>query len=268
MIYLGKNLRFLRKQKGWTQAELAEKLQVNRSLIGAYEEGRSEPRLTTLMLLCELFKVDVASLLQKPLAESTHKLVEEAQRGDYLRVLPVVVQEDGRERVPLVPQKAAAGYTKGYADMEYIENLPLASLPFPELQHSGTQRLFQIEGDSMLPIPPGSYILGTYVQNWQDIKDYRPYLVLTAEEGIVFKRVLNELAEKEQLWLMSDNTEYEPYALEAGEIREVWLAQGFFCFELPPPYVDKYEPSDQKLMLDMLKELKREVQKLQKDRRS
>ncbi|MFX8289527.1 helix-turn-helix transcriptional regulator, partial [Acinetobacter baumannii] len=41
MSYAGKNFRYLRKLRGWTQEEFANKINVKRSLIGAYEEERA-----------------------------------------------------------------------------------------------------------------------------------------------------------------------------------------------------------------------------------
>ena len=63
MSYLASNLRFLRKQKSITQNELADKLDVQRSMISAYEDGRSEPRLATLQKLCELLDVGLEEFL-------------------------------------------------------------------------------------------------------------------------------------------------------------------------------------------------------------
>ena len=48
MSNAGKNLRHLRKQRGWTQEEFANKLNIKRSLVGAYEEERAEPRLEVM----------------------------------------------------------------------------------------------------------------------------------------------------------------------------------------------------------------------------
>ena len=45
MSYAGKNLKYIRKQREWTQEEMANQLQIKRSLVGAYEEERAEPRL-------------------------------------------------------------------------------------------------------------------------------------------------------------------------------------------------------------------------------
>jgi transcriptional regulator with XRE-family HTH domain len=48
MVKLNENIRFLRKQLALTQDQFAQKLDIKRSLVGAYEEGRAEPRLELL----------------------------------------------------------------------------------------------------------------------------------------------------------------------------------------------------------------------------
>ncbi|HEY1021913.1 MAG TPA: helix-turn-helix transcriptional regulator, partial [Flavisolibacter sp.] len=45
MSFANKNLKYLRKLRGWTQEEFAQKLRIKRSLLGAYEEERAEPRI-------------------------------------------------------------------------------------------------------------------------------------------------------------------------------------------------------------------------------
>ena len=60
---VGKQIKHYRKAKGWTQAELAEKLGLKRSALGAYEEGRSEPRLETLVAMAQRFNVSIDTLV-------------------------------------------------------------------------------------------------------------------------------------------------------------------------------------------------------------
>ena len=62
-MYLSHNLKALRKQKQWTQQQLAERVGVKRSLIGSYEEGRAEPKLDTLLALSEVFQVTLDRLV-------------------------------------------------------------------------------------------------------------------------------------------------------------------------------------------------------------
>ncbi len=226
------NIRHLRKLKGFTQADLADKLGVNRSAVGAYEEGRAEPKLQILRSIAELFDVSIDALLYHELA--LNKEVPKADIGGRgLRILPVVVDQNNKELIQLVPEKAAAGYTSGYGDAEYIESLPHFSLPIPELNPNHSYRVFQIEGDSMLPITSGSYIIGEYVQDWGRIKNDECYVMITREDGIVYKRALNELQNERKLILKSDNPLYEPYEMAAEQILEVWKAVGVMNFDLP-----------------------------------
>lgn len=256
MIYLAENLKLLRKQKGWTQAKLADKIGVNRSLIGAYEEGRAEPKLKTLALFAQLFQVNLDQLVYQALDPQSKLAAGSAQ----VRILPVSVDLSGEELITLIPQKAAAGYTKGYADEEYIEKLQTANLPFPEIKQSGTLRIFQIEGDSMLPVQPGAYIIAEYLEDWRDVKNEQCYILLTLNDGIVYKRLMNQWEESGSLLLKSDNKEYRPYTIAREEILEIWRAKGILSFDVPGQYA-LHELSTQGLM-QMMDEMRAEIQVL------
>ena len=67
MSNAGKNLRYLRKLRGWTQEEFANKLNIKRSLVGAYEEERAEPRLEVVKQICHIFKLSMEEFLLKDL---------------------------------------------------------------------------------------------------------------------------------------------------------------------------------------------------------
>ena len=57
------NLKFWRRELALTQAQMAEKLGIKRSLVGAYEEGRAEPRLATLVNMARLFGITLDQLV-------------------------------------------------------------------------------------------------------------------------------------------------------------------------------------------------------------
>lgn len=258
MNFLGSNIRFLRKQKGLTQADLAAKINVNRSLIGAYEEGRSEPRLNTIQLLCSYFKINLQDIITKDLNNSSGFSPD--IEGNKLRVLPIAIDSSGSEQICLIPQKAAAGYTHGYSDLGYIENLQTAQLPFQELANERTHRIFQIQGDSMLPTPSGSYIITEYVENWRDIKNNECYVLLTESDGVVYKRVLNDIGENKKLILQSDNAEYEPYSIAISEVLEVWKAKGVLSFEVPDKEMQNQQFNHK--VMEVVNELRMEVKRL------
>ena len=68
MSMAGKNLKYLRKLRGWTQEEFSNKLNIKRSLIGAYEEERADPRLEVLEIISDMFKITLDELLRKDLS--------------------------------------------------------------------------------------------------------------------------------------------------------------------------------------------------------
>ncbi|MEO1448307.1 MAG: S24 family peptidase [Bacteroidota bacterium] len=159
-----------------------------------------------------------------------------------------------------VQQKASAGYLNGYADPEYIEDLPKFQLPM--LGAGGTYRAFEIKGDSMLPLPSGSAIIAEYVENWRNIKNGDTYVILSQSEGVVYKRVFKEEDDKGhiRLKLVSDNKEYVPYFIEIEDVVEVWRSRMFLSKEFPQPQQEMTMDRLTSIVLD----LQQEVMKLKK----
>jgi len=146
-------------------------------------------------------------------------------------VLTVAITDEGDEYITAVPIPASAGYMNGYADPEYIEELPRFKLPM--VNKGRTSRIFQIKGDSMLPIRSGSYVIAEYLQDWHQLIDDEAYIILTKEDGIVYKRVENRIPEDKKLILKSDNPEYLPFEVSIYDVLEIWRAKGFMSFDLP-----------------------------------
>lgn len=212
MSTAGKNLKYLRKLRGWTQEEFATKIQIKRSLLGAYEEERAEPRIDVLEIVGELFKLTLDELLLKDLAET---------KGNYLAKRRAQKLAAGTNEIQFVPVKAAAGYLAGYADPEFIDELNTFTLP---MLAPGQYRAFEIVGDSMLPTPSGSIIVGEKVEDINDVKNTFTYIVVSRNEGIVYKRVMKNNRTKNKYTLVSDNPTYQPYHVNGEDIIEVWKA--------------------------------------------
>ncbi|MBQ0788040.1 MAG: helix-turn-helix transcriptional regulator, partial [Oceanihabitans sp.] len=70
MKFISKNIRHLRSLKGVTQEVLAEDLQVTRSRISSYEEGRSAPTIEMLIQLSDYFKLPIDILLRNDLTKA------------------------------------------------------------------------------------------------------------------------------------------------------------------------------------------------------
>lgn len=130
--------------------------------------------------------------------------------------------EADTNEIHLVPVKAAAGYLAGYADPEFIDELNTFTLP---MLAPGKYRAFEIVGDSMLPTPSGSVIVGEKLERLEDVKTNNTYVVVSRQEGIVYKRIMKNNRSKNKWTLISDNPSYQPYNVEADDILEVWQAQ-------------------------------------------
>jgi phage repressor protein C with HTH and peptisase S24 domain len=123
--------------------------------------------------------------------------------------------------VPFVPVKAAAGYLAGYADPEFLDELNTFTLP---MLAPGDYRAFEIIGDSMLPTPSGSVIVGEKVGSLKEVKNSNTYIVVSNADGVVYKRIITNDDHQEKLTLLSDNPLYEPYQVNSQDIVEIWKA--------------------------------------------
>ena len=186
MINVNENIRYLRKKNGWTQEKFSKKIGIKRSLVGAYEEGRSDPRLNNLLKICDVFQISLDNILKKDVSSLDEKNYLSSDSQD-VKVLSITVDKFGKENIELINQKASAGYANSYSDFEFIENLPKFQLPF--LHFTGTHRAFEIKGDSMLPLTSGSIVIGKFIENFDLLKDGKTYIILTKEDGIVYKRI-------------------------------------------------------------------------------
>jgi len=260
-MYFDSNIKFLRSRKKLTQDQLSVALEIKRSTLNNYENGISGPSIQSLVILSDYFHVAIDTLLRVDMAKLRESQLYELEhgqdvflKGSNLRVMATTVDRQNRDNIELVSEKTKAGYTNGFSDPEYIAELPVFQLPF--LSSERKYRTFQISGDSMLPVPDGAWITGEFVQDWNEIKTGDLYVVLTLNEGLVFKQLRNELAEHGHLQLISLNPAYQTYQLGATEIREIWKFVHYISREVAEPQL-----TDNQIGLQ-LKELTEEVRGL------
>jgi len=230
MSTIPSNIKFLRKKKGLTQQQFADQIGIKRSLVGAYEEERAEPKYELLKKIAIFFDISVDDFINETITEKWLPKPKSGQAN--LRILSISVDKEDNENIEMVPMKASAGYLNGYADPEYVAQLPKFYLP---MFKQGTFRAFEIKGDSMLPLVSGTTIIGEYVENWTDIKPAETYVIVSKTEGIVYKRVGNKFRDNKKLKLISDNPVYDPYEISGEDILEIWKAKAYLSTHLPMP---------------------------------
>ena len=62
---IGNKIKKLRQDKNWSQVQLAQKINVNKRFVSAYETNKSIPSAATLQKLSEVFGVSVDYLLSE-----------------------------------------------------------------------------------------------------------------------------------------------------------------------------------------------------------
>jgi len=256
---IGKNFKALRKFKKYSQEELSSKLGLTRSSYSGYENGVAEPNLQTLLKISKFYNISIDNLIKQDFDKYTEakweklfKGVSADLEGKKLRVLATTVNQDDIENIELVNVKASAGYTAGYSDPSFISVLPTFQLPF--LKKDRKYRTFPIKGDSMPPVSEGSYVVAEYVENWNTIKNGYPHIVVTEDDGIVFKVVYNRLDDNQTFQLCSTNPFYLPYEVHANKIVEMWKFVNYISSDLP---VTEFKESElTKAILDLQADVK------------
>ncbi|KAF5070183.1 helix-turn-helix protein [anaerobic digester metagenome] len=263
MNIFASNIKLLRKRRGRTQDDVAFALDMKRSTLSGYENEVAQPGIEALLQLSNYYGVSVDTLLKIDLSALRESELSQLEKGydvfitgSKIRVLATTVDSGNNENVELVNQKASAGYRTGFADPEYIKVLPTFHMPF--LSKEKKYRTFQINGDSMLPIPDGSWVTGEFVQNWNLIRDGQPYIILTLNDGIMFKVVYNLIRTESRLSLHSLNPLYEPYDVEIKDVREVWKFVHYISSAMPEPNLPKED------LTATVAALKKDMEKLKK----
>lgn len=258
---IGNNLKLLRNRRKKSQEEVATELNLTRSSYSGYENSVAQPNLESLILFSDYYKVPIDDLVRRDFSkykesdwEKIDKGVHADIKGQKLRVLTSIVDQNNEDVIELVPLKASAGYTAGYADPDYLKVLPTFHLPF--LSKDRKYRSFPIQGDSMPPVSDGSFVVGEFVQNWTSIRSGTPCIVVTKDDGIVFKVVHNLLNSEQSFQLCSTNPFYLPYLVHANDILEMWKFVNYISSDLPEIRLDDNDLSQS------LKNLQKEVNEM------
>jgi len=256
--HFGDNIKLLRKRKKRSQEEVSRSLEISRSAYNSYENGGVEPNFNNLILISTYYSIGLDTLLRTNLTNMGEKALSQLEmgfdldlKGGNLRILATTVNSQNQDNIELVSHQARAGYTTGYADPEFIKILPAFNLPF--LSEKKKYRTFPIKGNSMPPVKDGAYVTAEYLENWQLIQNGFPYIIVTKDDGIVFKSVYHQLDKKSKILLCSTNPEFEPYEVDIKDVIEVWKFVNYINHEFEPQNFENTEITN--TLLDIKKDI-------------
>ena len=227
----------IRQLYNLTQEELALALGITRELVNKMEKGKCPVSKGTKALL-QNFLQDRSENISPEIS-----LLGRAHHFPAKAVMPYFEQRRESKmnkkaplEVPLVAQKAQAGYVKSYEQVDYLNTLEKYSLP-PGVNGAGAVwSYFEVDGDSMEPtLYPGDLLLASMLpqEDWVDIKNLSVYVILT-EDRLVVKRIFKKNASE---WiLISDNEDHHPQAvLPVSSVKQVWVFRRHIRSRVAPP---------------------------------
>jgi phage repressor protein C with HTH and peptisase S24 domain len=213
-----------------TITELSESIGILQTNFNDIKQGRRSITTHALTQFKTIYPfIDLNYILTgqgKPYIEKPIPTIQEPDTsyitGKNTRVVAITQDSRGNENIELVQSKAAASYIDNLQEPEFIGKLPKLFIPTGQLQ-GGTFRGFEVKGNSMEPtLQSGSIVIGRYIDNWTSIKDDWIYIIVT-NEAVLVKRCLNRIEARQQLYLKSDNYEYEARNIDITDVREVWF---------------------------------------------
>lgn len=249
---LAQRIKNLRKELGLNQTEFANRIGITQTSLSQLEGEKNGISYDVFKAIVSEFNVNPVWLMDGigTMYATENSTATTASRG----AIPLVVQvdQDDEENIVMVDRKAAAGYLQHQQDPDFISKLPSFRLPG---FYGKSFRAFEITGDSMLPgINPGDMIVGSYVESLNEIRNGSVYIVVTHDGSIVAKRVSvlgNDIYE-----LKSDNAVYEPYAVKAEDIAQIWKAESRITKKFEAPAGNERLSSLEQRLIELERKLK------------
>lgn len=234
-----------------TQKELAEKIEVDPGNYNRIIKGKLGISADLKYRIKEAIGVDVMEVKIEKGKPTLYKVTDStdffnrlkrAKEFDDLVMSPAFSPETDENSpfidlgngqynmlVPLVEEAAYAGYASGWADAQYIAELPKHSI-IVDRYHKGKYFAFRVSGDSMddgtiNSIPDRSIVTGREIKRelWRSqfhIHKFK-YYVIVHQDGIVIKQLIGHDTENGTITCHSLNERYEDFVLNLDECKQI-----------------------------------------------
>lgn len=227
MSLFGKNIRKIRSVKAMSQQAFAEIFDLKRGTLGAYEEGRSEPKTETIIKIANYFSIPIDDLLTKEL--TVNQLLK--FKGDIEDHFFEETKHDFIS-VPCITPEQQNDYIKNASLSSFINSLPSISLPN---DNAKKKRAYIVDDLEMSTENGGLYpkdiVFGEWIPKsaFDTISPSHMYLILTSN-ALVLKRIYPK---GDTLTLTSDYKGIEEQHITTSEIKELWEIKSVLQHRLP-----------------------------------
>lgn len=226
MSFFGQNIKKIRKIKQISQSQFADLFKLTRASIGAYEEGRSEAKVDTIIQIANHFSISVDSLLTKELTVNDlyHFDLVNKDLDKYHHI-----KENGTTAsftgIPLVSDKIFTEYLANIGNFDFINSLPKIKLPVDNPSHL---RAFVQYGNAMQYNNSGIFHGDIVIVEQIEIDKLEAdklFIVITHNQ-VYLRRF--ETENNSSLAFKTDNFDYEAFQVQRNEIMELWMVKYIF----------------------------------------
>ncbi|WP_031427657.1 XRE family transcriptional regulator [Flavimarina sp. Hel_I_48] len=231
---ISKRLKELRETARLSQKKIALELKITQGAYSLIENGQNSITTEHLLTLSRLYSVPTDQILKS----SQHAVTMSPKNGF----------------IPLINVEAHAGFVENGKDEEWLGSLKMYRIPGYDSKKN--QKLFEVEGDSMMPtLINGDILIVTQVNDVTDIMDGSLVVVVTSK-AVITKRIKKDLNNNSVI-LISDNPKYDNMSYPLKNIEEILIVEGKITNALNVPdfngeaFSKKFERSVNNMQVDV-----------------
>ncbi len=227
MSFFGKNIRKIRSVKTLSQQAFAELFDLKRGTLGAYEEGRSEPKIETIITIANYFSIPIDDLLTRELTVNELLKFKSSLTEQF-----EVVATERFPAIPCITDTNASDYLQFCEKESFIEDMVSLALPVEseaELRGYVIQSLEMSNQDQGLF--PKDLVIGERVKIPKLDKLGRGEMVLVMTKSQLILRRLYK--QGNQLVLRADHKKVQEISIDQQDVCELWRIIAVFQKRIP-----------------------------------
>jgi len=227
MSCFGNNIKKIRGIKGLSQQAFADLFDLKRGTLGAYEEGRSEPKIETIIKIANYFSISIDNMLTAEL--TVNQLL---RFNDQLTVAPEELEKEEFAVIPCITPKNSRDYLEYFDNPQFVNDLPAIRLPI------NTEKIFRaytVDSLEMTSQDEGLFPNDLIVAEKVPL-DVVPkltagimVLVVMADKFILRRMYVTG----KNLTLRADHKNIEEVAVKLADVKELWRVRYVFYRRLP-----------------------------------
>ena len=223
ILMFGKNLKKIRNIHRLSQQEFADIFELKRGTLGAYEEGRSNPKLETVIKIANYFSIGLEDLLISEL--TVNKLIKFNEALTTQNDLESVINFAG---IPCVLPSDRRDFIKNHSTVSNFDKLSVIKLPYIDTHN---RIAFAIDDLSMtggaVEFFPKDVVIGHAIEI-SAIEDKSLVIVLTESELLLRRIYLDD----QNYILRADHHGVSDNLLSSEDLLGVWKIEHVINYEI------------------------------------